>query len=28
VFDGTWMEFFATCKRKEELYLARVANKE
>jgi hypothetical protein len=28
LFEGTWMEFYATCKRKEELYLARVANKE
>lgn len=26
VFDGTWAEFYTTCKRKEELYLARVAN--
>jgi hypothetical protein len=25
VFDGTWAEFYTTCKRKEELYLARVA---
>lgn len=25
LFEGTWMEFFMMCKRKEELYLARVA---
>jgi hypothetical protein len=25
LFEGTWMEFFKMCKRKEELYLARVA---
>lgn len=28
VFDGTWAQFYAECKRKEELYLARVANKD
>jgi hypothetical protein len=25
LFEGTWMEFYMMCKRKEELYLARVA---